>query len=81
MDVTHLGSHGMTSGGEQFGDTRSVETGLGQTKGSPKASTSGTSAKHVSRSLRGFGSRVRETYTTMASYSCSIRGYLPLSQD
>jgi hypothetical protein len=81
MHMAHLGSHSMAPCGEQFGDTCRIETSLGQTKGCSKTSTSSTAAKRVSRRIRGHGSRVHETYTTMASYSCSMRGYLPLSQD
>jgi len=71
----------MTSSGEQLGDACRVEASLCQTEGSSKTSTPSTAVKHVSRSIWSHGSRVHETHTTIASYSCSIKGYLPLSQD
>jgi len=79
--MAHLGSHSMTSSGEQLSDTCRVETSLSQTEGSSKACTSSTAVKRVSRSVWRYGSRVHKTHTTIASYSCSIKGYLPLSQD
>ena len=48
MHVTHLGSHGVTPRGEQFGDARRVETSLRQTKGSSKTGTPSTATKRVS---------------------------------
>lgn len=71
----------MATCGEQLGNTGCVETGLGQTKGSAETGTPSTAVKRVSGNIRGYGSRVHKTHTTMASYSCSIKGYLPLSQD
>jgi hypothetical protein len=81
MHMAHLGSHSVTPCGEQLGDTCRVETSLGQTKGSTKTSTSSTAVKARQSKYSRYGSGIHETHTTMASYSCSMKGYLPLSQD
>ena len=65
----------MTTRREQLCDTSSLETSLGKAKRCSQACTSCTSTATVS----GETSRCSDadTYTTIASYSCSNRGYFP----
>jgi hypothetical protein len=39
---SYLRSHGMTPGGEELGDTSSIKTSFGQTKGSSQTGATGT---------------------------------------
>lgn len=69
----YLGGDGMTSGREEFGDTGRLEPGFSETKGGPQAGTACTTGSGVS----GDGWKTESAHTTTASYSCSMRGYLP----
>lgn len=76
---TNLGSNSMTSGREKFSDTCGLEPGLSETECGSQASTTGTSETDVSE--RAKCDREASTHTTTASYSCSMRGYLPDDHD
>lgn len=69
----------MTARREQFGDTCSVETSFCKTKCGSETSTSGPTTSYSDSETwrQSTGFLVQDTYTTTASYSCSIRGYLP----
>src|SRR6188768_483513 len=75
---TTLSSDGVTPGGEKFRDTGSLETGFSKTESCSETGTS-SAAESVIEYEKQVSSD--DTYTTIASYSCSMRGYFPEDQD
>jgi hypothetical protein len=60
---------------EELGDASRLETTLGETESGAETGTSGTTVVYVSESNDDIGNQY--THTTIASYSCSMSGYLP----
>jgi hypothetical protein len=82
---TSLSGDGVRTSREELGDTGGLETGFGETEGGTETgSTSAAVRWHRRKRLvgrekrrKGREKKNRETHTTIASYSCSMRGYLP----
>ena len=80
LNKTHLCSDGVTPSGEEFRDTCRVEASLCQAECCPQTGTSSTPERthgEVSATPHDAAGREGGTHTTMASYSCSMSGYLP----
>src|ERR1700737_1101781 len=80
MDKTYLSSDSMTSRREELGNTGSLKARFRKPKSSSQTSSSCTTVVIINFSIEE-KLQYDTTYTTIASYSCSISGYFPEAHD